>query len=183
MVIGACFWISKALWNKLGGFPEWFESIGEDLYLCCHARLAGYPVIALGESGYLHKVGMSFGGGKVYKGKLATTLQRRSLSERNKTFVMCICYPTLALAFILPVHLLLLLLEGILLSIINLDSTLFRRVYISIIPSLWKERSRIFKLRRICQNSRNCSMASWLEPFRPFPYKLGMLFKHGTCLR
>ena len=64
MVIGACFWLPKTLWEELGGFPEWFGSIGEDLYLCCRARLACYPVRALGVSGYRHCVGRSFGGGK-----------------------------------------------------------------------------------------------------------------------
>src|SRR6185312_7740799 len=39
MVIGACLFIPRKLWNSLGGFPEWLESIGEDLYLCCLARL------------------------------------------------------------------------------------------------------------------------------------------------
>jgi GT2 family glycosyltransferase len=29
MVIGACLWISRKLWNELEGFPEWFESIGK----------------------------------------------------------------------------------------------------------------------------------------------------------
>ena len=37
MVIGACLWIPQGLWTELGGFPEWFESIAEDMYLCCRA--------------------------------------------------------------------------------------------------------------------------------------------------
>ena len=40
-VHGACLWIPKSLWQELGGFPEWFGSVAEDLYLCCRARLAG----------------------------------------------------------------------------------------------------------------------------------------------
>ena len=43
MVMGACLWIPKALWEELGGFPEWFGSLAEDLYLCCLARLRGFP--------------------------------------------------------------------------------------------------------------------------------------------
>ena len=73
-VHGACLWIDKALWDELGGFPEWFGSVGEDLYLCCCARLAGYPVRALGNSGYRHRVGQSFGGGKAQAGKLVLPL-------------------------------------------------------------------------------------------------------------
>jgi GT2 family glycosyltransferase len=62
MVAGACLWVPKKIWVELGGFPEWFESIAEDLYLCCRARLAGYSVVALGTSGFYHRVGNSFGG-------------------------------------------------------------------------------------------------------------------------
>ncbi|MBU3736560.1 MAG: glycosyltransferase, partial [Methylobacterium sp.] len=97
MVMGACLWIPAILWKEIGGFPEWFGSIGEDLYLCCVARLWGYPVRCAAASGYRHHVGHSFGGGKLREGKLVTSFQRRRLSERNKTFVMVITFPTLLL--------------------------------------------------------------------------------------
>lgn len=71
MVIGACLWIQKLLWEELDGFPEWFGSIAEDLYLCCRARLAGYAVQVLHRSGYRHRVGGSFGGGKVRSRRFA----------------------------------------------------------------------------------------------------------------
>ncbi|MDF1578923.1 MAG: glycosyltransferase family 2 protein, partial [Desulfobulbales bacterium] len=64
MIIGACLWIDKRLWDEIGGFPEWFGSMAEDMYLCCRARLMGYPVTALAQSGFDHWVGSSFGGGK-----------------------------------------------------------------------------------------------------------------------
>jgi GT2 family glycosyltransferase len=60
MVMGACLWMPRGLWDELGGFPEWFGSLAEDLYLCCIARLRGYPVRVLPESGFDHWVGMSF---------------------------------------------------------------------------------------------------------------------------
>ncbi|EKD32459.1 MAG: glycosyl transferase family protein, partial [uncultured bacterium] len=50
MITGACLWLPRAMWNKLGGFPEWFGSLAEDVYLCCFARLLGYPVKALSSS-------------------------------------------------------------------------------------------------------------------------------------
>lgn len=64
MIIGACLWLPRRLWEELGGFPEWFESLAEDMYLCCYARVKGYPVIASniqgirdavidGQTGYL----------------------------------------------------------------------------------------------------------------------------------
>ena len=83
MVIGACLWLPKGLWTELGGFPEWFGSIGEDLYLCCRARLAGYSVLVTGGSGYRHRVGRSFGGGVVRPGHMVST-QSAHMSERNK---------------------------------------------------------------------------------------------------
>jgi GT2 family glycosyltransferase len=78
MVAGACLWIPKTLWDELGGFPEWFDSIAEDLYLCCRARLAEHPVRSLGHSGYRHKVGASFGGGKISNDRLISTFRRRA---------------------------------------------------------------------------------------------------------
>lgn len=179
MIMGSCLWIPKDLWDILGGFPEWFGSIGEDLYLCCRARLAGYEVRALGKSGYRHKVGTSFGGGKISRGKLSTTLKRRSLSERNKTYVICACYPTAALALVLPLHLLLLILEGLSLNILKWNIDIFRSIYAPVLTSLWRERVRLIDLRSKCQGARNCTFSSWLSAFRPFPYKLRMLIKHG----
>lgn len=81
MVMGACLWLPSTLWKELGGFPEWFGSIAEDLYLYCRARLAGFPVRTLGASGYRHHVGASFGGGKVAADRLATTFRHRASAD------------------------------------------------------------------------------------------------------
>ncbi|RYH66119.1 MAG: glycosyltransferase family 2 protein, partial [Alcaligenaceae bacterium] len=67
-VIGACLWCPRETWHALGGFPEWMESIGEDLYLCNLARLRGIPVRALRESHYRHRQGASFGGNRANGG-------------------------------------------------------------------------------------------------------------------
>ncbi len=80
MVIGACLWIPRTLWENLGGFPEWFESIAEDMQLCCHARLAGYPVQVTEASFYSHRQGASFGGNRVNANRLTTTYRRRRIS-------------------------------------------------------------------------------------------------------
>ncbi|MBI5627063.1 MAG: glycosyltransferase [Nitrosomonadales bacterium] len=179
MVIGACLWIPKELWQELGGFPEWFGSIGEDLYLCCLARLAGYPVRAMGISGYRHRVGTSFGGGKVRGEKLATTFRRRALSERNKTFVMVICYPGILLIWLLPLHLVMIHLEGLLLSLIKWDSAVWNKIYAPLLPALWRQRQRLLSLRLSSQSLRKVSLRSWLAPFCLTPWKLKMLVRHG----
>lgn len=165
MVMGACLWFPRAVWEELGGFPEWLGSIGEDLYLCCRARLAGYPVRALGRSGYRHRVGRSFGGGKVAAGRLATTLRRRALSERNKTFVMIVCQPALLLAVLLPLHLVLIHLEGLLLSALKRDGALWREIYAPLLPRLWIERDRLRAERSTVQSTRTitCGLA-WAFP-------------------
>ncbi len=179
MVMGACLWIPKMLWYELGGFPEWFGSIGEDLYLCCRARLAGYPVQAHGNSGYRHKVGMSFGGGKVKKGRLSTTRQRRALSERNKTYVMVLTYPRPIPLALFPMHLLALLCEGALLALFRHEGSLFRDIYLACPISLWQKRYHLSDLRRSIQSRRRSSLANWLSVFLPWPYKIGLLYKHG----
>ena len=95
MAIGACLWLPRNLWLALGGFPEWFESIAEDLMLCCQARLWGYPVQVAAKSYFRHRQGASFGGNRVDDNRLLTTYRRRRLSERNKTYVMIMCTPAL----------------------------------------------------------------------------------------
>jgi GT2 family glycosyltransferase len=179
MVIGACLWIPKELWDGLGRFPEWFGSIGEDLYLCCRARLSGHPIRAIGISGYRHKVGASFGGGKTRQGQLSTTYRRRALSERNKTFVMIICQPTLLLVVLLPLHLILIHLEGLLLSVIKRDITLWREIYAPLLPNLWCNLDRLLIKRSNTQSKRKITLLAWLKPFQWSPYKLRMLFRHG----
>ena len=63
-VTGACLWIPRKVWDEIGGFPDWFESVAEDIYLCHAARLLGYPVVVLAEPGFDHWIGRNLGGGK-----------------------------------------------------------------------------------------------------------------------
>ncbi len=179
MVIGACLWIPADLWQELGGFPEWFNSIGEDLYLCCRARLAGYPVRALGISGYRHQIGASFGGGKVQGERLTTTFRRRTLSEKNKTFVMVICYPAFLIVWLLPLHLVLIHLEGVLLSLIKGDSAIWGKIYAPLFPALYLQRRKLIALRHVAQSQRKVSFRTWLAPFCWVPWKFTMLIRHG----
>jgi GT2 family glycosyltransferase len=178
-VIGACLWIPKTLWLELGGFPEWFGSIGEDLHLCCRARLTGHPVRAIGISGYRHRVGASFGGGKVQQGRLSTTARRRALSERNKTFVMLLTFPLPMLLVLLPLHFSTLFLEGALLVMIKCSWRLWQEIYAPLLPALWRERRRLVALRREIQAQRTASTGSFFAPFRWLPWKLKLLFRHG----
>ena len=179
MVIGACLWIPKALWNELECFPEWFDSIGEDLYICSRARLAGHPVRALCMSGYRHHVGQSFGGGKVANGELVTTFRRRALSERNKTFVMATTFPTPVVALLLPMHLALLVLEGTVLSLLKLDSRYLRQIYLPVFWALFQRRHELRAARTAAQTNRSLANADFFAAFYRWPHKLRMLIRHG----
>ena len=180
MVAGACLWIPKNLWDELGGFPEWFGSIGEDLFLCCAARLAGHPVRALGVSGYRHGVGASFGGGKVRSGKLFTTFRRRALSERNKTFVLAMTCPAPFMQMILPLHLVLLLIEGVLLSILNGRAAFLKDIYLPVFVALCRQSKALHASRAVIMKSRRLAGADFFEVFDLLPYKLRMLVRHGV---
>jgi GT2 family glycosyltransferase len=180
MVIGACLWLPRTLWAKLGGFPEWFDTVAEDMYLCVRARLAGYPVRAIERSGFRHVVGHSLGGGKVTMEKrLVTSVRRRACSERNKSFVMVLTYPAPLFQVIFPLHLVLLLLEGATLALVKRERTLFEGIYVACLYSLWRERGRLVRLRRKIQAEKTISLNLFLSVFRMMPHKLQMLLRHG----
>lgn len=179
MVIGACMWMQKELWDELGGFPEWFESLAEDMYLCCLARLKGYQVIALEESGFNHWVGKSLGGGKVIHSTLQTTYRRRALSERNKSYVMLLCYPGFLAHLLIPLHLLMLTIEGIVLSVAKRDLRIWSDIYKSCLKSLWSRRRELARLRCEIQKKRTVSSRSFYSVHSIMPHKLTMLLKHG----
>ena len=178
MVIGACLWIPKNLWDELEGFPEWFGSIAEDMYLCCRARLAGYAVRALAVSGYRHWQGKSFGGGKVVERQLFSTFRRRALSERNKTFVMVTTMPTPFILLLLPLHLTLLLFEGLLLSLLKMDSAYLKRIYLPVFSGIVCERFNLREKRSIVMGSR-LKNADFFANFDVLPHKLRTLCRYG----
>jgi GT2 family glycosyltransferase len=180
MLLGACLWVPKILWEELGGFPEWFGSIAEDMYLCCCARVAGYAVRALPVSGYRHWQGKSFGGNRVTNNRLSTTFRRRAFSERNKTYVMVLTYPTPIFHCLFPVHLILLLGEGALLALIKRKWSIFSEIYLAILNGLWNEKTRLRKLRRDLQAKRRIGIWHFYSVFLWFPHKLRLLFRHGV---
>lgn len=179
MVSGACLWIPRSLWLELGGFPTWFESLAEDLYLCSQARLRGYPVKTLSGPGFLHRIGWSLGGGAVRADALVSSLRRRRLSERNKTFVMVLCFPWAWLAMILPLHLVTLLAEGAVLGLLKRRLDIFTDIYLACLLSLWRERRRLWQERQRIQAERKVGFSAFLRPVRYFPHKLTLLLRHG----
>lgn len=179
MVMGSCLWIPRTLWEELGGFPDWFGSLAEDLYLCCLARLRGVPVTVLPESGYHHWVGRSFKGGKVVRNALQTSYRRRALSERNKSFSFFVCWPTALVYPSFTLHLILLSLEGLLLSTIKADRNILESIYLPCMASVWKERNRLLQERSKVQRSTRIGLVRFLRVFTPVPYKVKMLVRFG----
>jgi len=179
MIMGACLWIPKILWEELGGFPEWFGSIAEDMYLCCLARLQGSKVIVVGLSGYRHQVGRSFGGGRITGDRLATNRRRRMLSERNKSFVMVVSYPAPWFYLFFPLHLIAFTIEGVVLALWNFDRTLFMQIYGYCLQALWREQIHLASTRCHTQKRRAISAHKFFSPFTIVPYKLIMLLRYG----
>jgi GT2 family glycosyltransferase len=179
MVMGACLWLSRDLWHRCGGLPEWFGSMAEDMYLCNYARLLGHPVIALEQGRYYHHVGYSFGGGKVLEDGLATTIRRRQLSERNKTWVMALFYPAPVVYLLLPLHLLLLLVEGLLLSLVKWDGAIFSRIYWHAIRAFFGRLGLLRRERSAIQRQRVISVTEFFSVYRLLPHKLRMLLRYG----
>ncbi len=180
LVFGACLWIPRALWRELGGFPDWFHTLAEDLYLCCAARVRGVPVEVLPSSGYTHWGGRSLGGSRVVEGRLQSSFRRRALSERNKTFVMAACYPAAALAPLLPLHLLLLVLEGLVLTVIKRDLAVWGSIYAFALGGLWRQRRALRDLRRRVQAGRRASLRDFFRVHTPWPHKLVLFARHGV---
>lgn len=178
--IGACLFLSRALWVALGGFPEWIGSIGEDLYLCCLGRLRGLPVAVAPGSVYRHRQGASFGGNRIESDKLNTTFRRRALSERNKTAVMVVCTPTPLVWPLLAVHVALLTLEGMLLTLLKRDRRIWRDIYGRALAWSIHEFAALRHRRRSVQNARRVSLRAYWRGFVWVPRKLSLLRRHGV---
>jgi GT2 family glycosyltransferase len=176
---GACLWIPRPVWDAIGGFPDWFESIAEDIYLCLSARLLGYRVIVLDAPHFEHWIGRNLGGGKIMDRRLNTTVRRRALSERNKTYAMLLCYPRLALLAVLPTHALLLAVEALFLLLSGSGRDKVWRIYAPIPSALWRQRKRIASTRRHLMRRRRCTFVQIFAQTSWVPQKLRMLLRHG----
>jgi GT2 family glycosyltransferase len=179
MVIGACLFIPRNLWLNLNGFPEWLESIGEDLYLCCLARLRGVSVQVNAESGYRHRQGASFGGNRVTTGKLHTNFRRRRLSERNKTFALFVLTPSAAVWPLLAVHLSTLLVEGLVLSMLRSTTRIWLIIYWPAIAAPILNWATLRARRTEMQRTRRTGWWRYMSTTCFWPRKLQLLKKHG----
>ncbi len=179
MVMGSCLWIPRSLWEQLGGFPTWFESLAEDMFLCTAARLRGVSVKVPDAAGYRHRQGQSFGGGRVVGGALNTTVRRRQLSERNKTYTMLICYPAPWHIIVLLAHIPALMIEGFFLSVVKHDFRFWKEIYWNCLKSVWMNRVRLLERRAKEQAERGVGFVEFFGNSTWVPQKLLMLFRFG----
>ena len=179
MVIGACMWIPTQLWHRIGGFPEWFETNAEDVYLCCYARLLGYRIYVPGRSGFLHMIGHTLGGGKSESNKLKISTRRRYFSERNRLFVQWLFYPVWLLPFTTIANIAVLSLEAIVLSVANRNFSLVREIYLKSQLDAFASIKTVLRCRRAAMQSREVSYAVFFAPFTFLPQKLRLLFSTG----
>jgi GT2 family glycosyltransferase len=178
-VIGACLWVPVTLWRQLGGLPAWMESIGEDMYFCCIARLAGISVRVPEGSGYRHRQGTSFGGNRLKAGRMRTTARRRYLSELNKTAVLFVCTPSVWVWPLLTVHLGMLVLEGVALCIMQRKVRPWSEIYGPALAGTMFRLGRLAILRGEVQSIRRCGVRQYFSVFVPFLRKLQMFVRHG----
>jgi GT2 family glycosyltransferase len=179
MVIGACMWMPRHLWDVVGGFPTWIGSIAEDMYMCCAVRQQGYDVRCVTTSGYRHRQGASFGGNKASGDRLSSTYRRRALSERNKTFMLILFTPRPWLLLVLILHILTLVAEGSLLALLRKDIRLWREVYSAAVGAAWRHRRMLARLRATLLEAAIVGPSHYYSTFTWVPRKLSMLKRYG----
>lgn len=179
MVIGACLWVPRDLWNTIGGFPEWFETNAEDVYLCCYARLLGHKIYVPGRSGFLHMIGHSLGGGKSEGKKLTISVRRRYFSERNRLFVQWLFYPLWLLPLTTLANVVVLFAEAIVLSIANRKLSLFSDIYLKSQIDALSRLKTVKAERKDAMRSREILFSDFFRTFTFVPQKLRLLFSSG----
>ncbi len=179
MVIGACMWVPADLWAKVDGFPEWFETNAEDVYLCCYARLLGYRIYVPEKSGFLHRIGHTLGGGKSEDNKLQISIRRRYFSERNRLYVQWLFYPIWLVPITTIVNWTVLIMEALLLSISNRKASLIWDIYLKSQLDAIAAVKTVTRARRAAMQSREISFATFFGAFTFIPQKLRLLFSSG----
>ncbi len=179
-VSGACMWVPRDIWRETGGFPEFFGSVGEDLYLCLAARLLGYQVDMAFSSKVFHHVGQSLGGGNIDSNRrLSTTYRRRFLSERNRLYVMFLTYPLPALFFTLPCLMMIDIVEGALLAILKVDPSPFTKIYLRALRHFISSLPILYEKRLGLQEKKRIGLRTFFKGFIPCYYKIVLFLRHG----
>lgn len=179
-VIGACLWMKRTDWLRLGGFPEWMGSIGEDLFLCSNARLQGMTVEVIQQSGYRHRQGMTFGGNRVGADGLMTNYRRRRLSETNRAATLVICMPGLIWFPWALLHASVLAVEGIVVCVFKRSYDPWRKIYGATLSWLWGNKLMLMSVRGKIQGTRKVRVKEYVKGGYTWRFrKLSILLRHG----
>ena len=92
---------------------------------------------------------------------------------------MVLTYPSPIFETIFPFHLIWLLLEGVLVSIVKGNLNFLKKIYIYTFKELWKRKKTLIALRRSIQSSVQIETWEFFIGFTVIPYKIKMLLKHG----
>lgn len=179
IVMGSCLWIPRSLYEALGRFSTCFESLAEDMFLFTASRLRGVSIKVPDASGYRHRQGRSFGGGKLVENTLDTTLRRRGLSERNKTFTIRTCHPAPWYFIILLVHFSALVMEGVCLSILQRDFRIWKEIYWYCLKAVWANRHCLLSRRAEEQSKRRVGFADFFSTSTFPPRKVELFLRFG----
>lgn len=177
--IAACLMVPRGFWVAIGGFPEWIESIGEDIYLCCRARLAGWPILVADRSGYWHRQGASFGGSNAAANALVTTYRRRYLSEANRTLLVLECTPTAVAWLLFAVNLARLAIEGAVATLLLRSPAIWTRIYGRALGKVRAQCVGAVARRRDVQAARVVGLRNYFSAFVWIPRALALLIRRG----
>jgi GT2 family glycosyltransferase len=167
------------LWKRIGGFPEWFETNAEDVYLCCYARLLGHEIHVCDRSGFLHMIGHTLGGGKSDERQLMISTRRRYFSERNRLFVQWLFFPAWLVPLTTSINWIVLAAEALVLSIANRRASLIWDIYIRSQRDAFANINLVRKARRTAMQSRAVSVLAFFRPFTLVPQKMRLLLTFG----
>jgi GT2 family glycosyltransferase len=179
MVIGACLWIPRRIWDCVGGFPEFFVTNAEDVYLCCAAKAMGYKVDVTAGSGFRHLVGARLGGGRASaSGQLVLSRRRRYLSERNRLLVSRIFLSRWQRLLAWPAHWTILLAEALVMAFLARDMKLLAYPYLQSQRDALRMLDKADEIRTRIMGGEPRTRDQ-IGPMVLVPSKLRLLLSHG----
>jgi GT2 family glycosyltransferase len=166
---GASLFMSKRLFDSLGGFDRSYFLVAEDIDLCWKARLRGFGIKCNKKAIVYHFGGASFVGGSKSGKRYITSIFRRYFGERNNFRNLLKNYSWQLLIFILPIYAVFNISECVVFFFLGrLD--VCRNVYIKSWRSNLREIREILEKRKAVQSFRQVND---LEILRHMEIKIG----------
>ena len=92
---------------------------------------------------------------------------------------MALTCPGAVLMLLLPVHLALMLFEGLVLSLLRLDRRYLSKIYLPALAAPFSRMRQLRNARRAIMMRRRVAAADFFSAFVCMPHKLRMLLRHG----